>query len=161
VIFTGIVYDVEKAELQALLPEGYEVDPEKQPTIVFEVMALRNLPWLNGRGELAIVAYGYGSVFDLTRGFASQATTLWEYMPTILSVTVLLTDLSGDPTCLSCSKASPIPSLQVARNLASGELISAYVDVVLQYAQRSYALVNSGQKYPTGKSKMAHAFIPW
>lgn len=48
----GIVFDVDREGLQALLPEGYEVDPEKQPTIVFEVMHLRNLPWLNGRGTM-------------------------------------------------------------------------------------------------------------
>lgn len=46
----GLTFDVDRAGLQALLPEGYEVDPEKQPTIMFEVMLLRNLPWLNGRG---------------------------------------------------------------------------------------------------------------
>jgi acetoacetate decarboxylase len=48
---TGVVYDVGREELNALLPEGYEVDPEcEQPTVLFEVMNLRNLPWLAGRG---------------------------------------------------------------------------------------------------------------
>lgn len=37
--------------MNALLPEGYEVDPDcEQPTVLFEIMNLRNLPWLAGRG---------------------------------------------------------------------------------------------------------------
>lgn len=47
----GIVLNVERAQLQALLPEGYEVAEDVQPTILFEVMNLRKLPWLAGRGE--------------------------------------------------------------------------------------------------------------
>ncbi|WWD19955.1 hypothetical protein CI109_104428 [Kwoniella shandongensis] len=48
---TGVVYDVGRSELQAILPEGYEIDPEvEQPTVLFEVMNLRKLPWLAGRG---------------------------------------------------------------------------------------------------------------
>ncbi|WWC64315.1 uncharacterized protein I303_106925 [Kwoniella dejecticola CBS 10117] len=48
---TGVVLNVERAELQAILPEGYEIDPDvAQPTIVFELMGLRALPWLAGRG---------------------------------------------------------------------------------------------------------------
>lgn len=37
--------------MQRLLPEGYEVDPEAQPTVLFDAMHLRKLPWLNGRGS--------------------------------------------------------------------------------------------------------------
>ncbi|GHJ83751.1 hypothetical protein NliqN6_0153 [Naganishia liquefaciens] len=48
---TSIVYDCERASLQALLPTGYEIDTEiSQPTVLFEAMNLRNLPWLAGRG---------------------------------------------------------------------------------------------------------------
>jgi hypothetical protein len=49
--YQGIVLNVERAQLQALLPEGYEVAEDVQPTILFEVMNLRKLPWLAGRGE--------------------------------------------------------------------------------------------------------------
>ncbi|KAK9899472.1 hypothetical protein P389DRAFT_199172 [Cystobasidium minutum MCA 4210] len=54
---TGVVFDVDREGLQALLPEGYEIDPDKQPTIMFEVMLLRNLPWLNGRGYNTLGVY--------------------------------------------------------------------------------------------------------
>ncbi|KAG7530451.1 hypothetical protein FFLO_05050 [Filobasidium floriforme] len=47
---TGIVLNVERAQLQALLPEGYDIAEDVQPTILFEVMNLRKLPWLAGRG---------------------------------------------------------------------------------------------------------------
>jgi hypothetical protein len=48
---TGIVYDVDREGLQSLLPEGYVVDPSvEQPTVLFEIVELRNLPWLAGRG---------------------------------------------------------------------------------------------------------------
>lgn len=46
----GVTYQSEHAALKALLPDGYSVDPNKAPVIMFEVMELRNLPWLNGRG---------------------------------------------------------------------------------------------------------------
>lgn len=42
--------NVNRESLQAVLPEGYSVDPDVQPTVLFEVMNLRNLPWLAGRG---------------------------------------------------------------------------------------------------------------
>lgn len=35
-------------DVQAILPEGYECS--EHPTVLFEVMELRNLPWLAGRG---------------------------------------------------------------------------------------------------------------
>lgn len=48
----GIVYDCDRASLQALLPTGYEIDRGvTQTTVLFEAMNLRNLPWLAGRGE--------------------------------------------------------------------------------------------------------------
>lgn len=47
---TGIVCNVDRDALQTLLPEGYAVEESVQPTVVFEVMNLRNLPWLAGRG---------------------------------------------------------------------------------------------------------------
>jgi hypothetical protein len=47
----GMVLNVTRESMQKLLPEGYMVDPQQaQPTIVFEVMNLRKLPWLAGRG---------------------------------------------------------------------------------------------------------------
>ncbi|KAJ9115437.1 hypothetical protein QFC22_005194 [Naganishia vaughanmartiniae] len=47
----GVVYECDRTPLQALLPEGYEIDAAtEQPTVLFEVMNLRNLPWLAGRG---------------------------------------------------------------------------------------------------------------
>ena len=49
-MLVGIVFNVERESLQALLPEGYVVDQAVQPTVIFEAMHLRNLPWLNGRG---------------------------------------------------------------------------------------------------------------
>lgn len=53
--------NVERAQLQALLPEGYDVADDVQPTILFEVMNLRKLPWLAGRGEhnkQSVLSYG-------------------------------------------------------------------------------------------------------
>jgi hypothetical protein len=49
--YQGIVLNVERAQLLALLPEGYDIAEDVQPTILFEVMNLRKLPWLAGRGE--------------------------------------------------------------------------------------------------------------
>jgi hypothetical protein len=47
-----VVIEVDRAGLQALLPEGYIIDPEvSHPTVLYQVMNLRKLPWLNGRGE--------------------------------------------------------------------------------------------------------------
>jgi hypothetical protein len=46
----GVTYRSEHEALDALLPEGYAVDFSKPAAILFEVMELRNLPWLNGRG---------------------------------------------------------------------------------------------------------------
>jgi hypothetical protein len=48
----GVTFDVSIASVQKLLPEGYKVDVgDKQVTqVMFEVMELRNLPWLAGRG---------------------------------------------------------------------------------------------------------------
>lgn len=47
----GVVYDVSIDSVQRLLPEGYKVDvgDKKTTQILFEVMELRNLPWLAGR----------------------------------------------------------------------------------------------------------------
>lgn len=48
---TGTVFNVTRESVQSLLPPGYTVDPAcEQPTILFECMNLRNLPWLAGRG---------------------------------------------------------------------------------------------------------------
>lgn len=47
---TGVVCNVDRSALQALLPDGYAVEESVQPTLVFEFMGLRNLPWLAGRG---------------------------------------------------------------------------------------------------------------
>lgn len=45
------MFNVGRQSIQDLLPQGYEVDPDcKQPTVLFEVMNLRKLPWLAGRG---------------------------------------------------------------------------------------------------------------
>ncbi|KAI5477307.1 hypothetical protein MNV49_006528 [Pseudohyphozyma bogoriensis] len=46
----GVTYVSEHAALNAILPDGYHVDEEVEATVMFEVMELRNLPWLNGRG---------------------------------------------------------------------------------------------------------------
>lgn len=48
----GVVFDVSIESVQKLLPEGYTVDVGDKGTtqILFEVMELRNLPWLAGRG---------------------------------------------------------------------------------------------------------------
>ncbi|SPO25646.1 uncharacterized protein UTRI_03011 [Ustilago trichophora] len=47
----GVVLEVDRDSIDALLPEGYSVDPSTvHPTILLEVMELRNLPWLAGRG---------------------------------------------------------------------------------------------------------------
>lgn len=46
----GVTYRSEHAALNSILPEGYAVDQSKPAVILFEVMELRNLPWLNGRG---------------------------------------------------------------------------------------------------------------
>ncbi|PWY96831.1 hypothetical protein BCV70DRAFT_203405 [Testicularia cyperi] len=46
----GVVFETSRESVNALLPEGYEVDPDSQATVMFEVMELRNLPWLAGRG---------------------------------------------------------------------------------------------------------------
>lgn len=45
----GVTYRSTKEALDALLPKGYEIDAET-PTVLFEVMELRKLPWLAGRG---------------------------------------------------------------------------------------------------------------
>lgn len=46
-----MVLEVERSSLESLLPEGYVVDPAAScATMLFEVMELRNLPWLAGRG---------------------------------------------------------------------------------------------------------------
>lgn len=51
----GVVYDCDRASAQALLPDGYEIASEtEQPTVLFEAMNLRNLPWLAGRGEYSL-----------------------------------------------------------------------------------------------------------
>ncbi|KAL8276722.1 hypothetical protein RQP46_010901 [Phenoliferia psychrophenolica] len=46
----GVTYVSEHAYLNSILPEGYETDPSVEAVIMFEVMELRKLPWLNGRG---------------------------------------------------------------------------------------------------------------
>ncbi len=47
---SGVTYESEHAALDRLLPEGYETDKSKKAVIMFEVMELRKLPWLAGRG---------------------------------------------------------------------------------------------------------------
>ena len=46
----GVTYASEHAALDAILPAGYETDKSKRAVVTFEVMELRNLPWLAGRG---------------------------------------------------------------------------------------------------------------
>lgn len=51
----GIVVECDRAAVQAILPEGYTVEPPAstpadKANVLFEVMELRNLPWLAGRG---------------------------------------------------------------------------------------------------------------
>lgn len=48
----GVVVEASVASIQALLPEGYEATASSngKGTVLFEVMELRNLPWLAGRG---------------------------------------------------------------------------------------------------------------
>lgn len=48
---SGIVFNVGREELQALLPEGYIIDPAAQPTVFHEILNLRKVPWLAGRGK--------------------------------------------------------------------------------------------------------------
>ena len=49
--------DLEHDSVQSLLPSGYTVDPHCQPTVLVEVMELRNLPWLAGRGYNTLGIY--------------------------------------------------------------------------------------------------------
>lgn len=49
---TDLVLDVERASAQKLLPAGYFLAADAEPTVLFGAMNLRNLPWLNGRGAL-------------------------------------------------------------------------------------------------------------
>lgn len=49
---SGIVFDVGRKELQALLPEGYIIDPDVQPTVLHEILNMRKIPWLAGRGKV-------------------------------------------------------------------------------------------------------------
>lgn len=54
----GIVVEVERECVEALLPPGYTVaDSITHPTVLFEVMELRNLPWLAGRGYNTLGVY--------------------------------------------------------------------------------------------------------
>lgn len=53
---SGIVFDVGRQELQALLPEGYIIDPDVQPTVLHEILNMRKIPWLAGRGVDAPVS---------------------------------------------------------------------------------------------------------
>lgn len=51
----GIVVECDRAAVQAILPEGYTVEPPSttaadKANVLFEVMELRKLPWLAGRG---------------------------------------------------------------------------------------------------------------
>lgn len=48
----GVTYNVSVESVQNLLPDGYKVDVGNNPVtqVLFEVMELRNLPWLAGRG---------------------------------------------------------------------------------------------------------------
>jgi len=45
-----VTYVSEHDALDALLPEGYITDKAKRAVVMFEVMELKNLPWLAGRG---------------------------------------------------------------------------------------------------------------
>lgn len=52
---SGIVVECDRKAVQAILPEGYIVEPSAstpsdKANVLFEVMELRNLPWLAGRG---------------------------------------------------------------------------------------------------------------
>ncbi|KAJ9479591.1 hypothetical protein PHBOTO_003077 [Pseudozyma hubeiensis] len=54
----GVVLEADRDSLNAILPPGYTVDPTAlHPTILFEVMQLRNLPWLAGRGYNTLGIY--------------------------------------------------------------------------------------------------------
>lgn len=49
---------MERERVEALLPAGYTVsDSVTHPTVLFEVMELRNLPWLAGRGYNTLGVY--------------------------------------------------------------------------------------------------------
>ncbi|KAI5450876.1 hypothetical protein NCC49_002617 [Naganishia albida] len=81
--FTSIVYNCDRESLQKLLPEGYELDPEvRQPTVLFEVMNLRNLPWLAGRGYNTWGVYANDVVCTISRERikASYLLALFENM---------------------------------------------------------------------------------
>ncbi|GAK67996.1 acetoacetate decarboxylase [Moesziomyces antarcticus] len=55
---TTVVVEVERECVEALLPPGYTVsDSVTHPTVLFEVMELRNLPWLAGRGYNTLGVY--------------------------------------------------------------------------------------------------------
>ncbi|SCZ90352.1 BZ3500_MvSof-1268-A1-R1_Chr9g10802 [Microbotryum saponariae] len=45
-----VTYTSDHAALDAILLDGYATDKSKDAVVLFEVMELRNLPWLNGRG---------------------------------------------------------------------------------------------------------------
>lgn len=45
-----IVHRTTREAMQTILPEGFTIEEGAEPTIMYEVMNLRNLPWLAGRG---------------------------------------------------------------------------------------------------------------
>ncbi|ORY90094.1 hypothetical protein BCR35DRAFT_343619 [Leucosporidium creatinivorum] len=53
----GVTYSSDHDALNSILPEGYSVDPSKEAIIMYEVMELRNLPWLAGRGYNTLGVY--------------------------------------------------------------------------------------------------------
>ncbi|SCV70055.1 BQ2448_1449 [Microbotryum intermedium] len=46
----GVTYTSDHSALDAILPDGYATDKSKDAVVMFEVMELRKLPWLRGRG---------------------------------------------------------------------------------------------------------------
>lgn len=61
----SVVIEVSRSSAQAILPPGFEIDPEcAQPTILFEPMHLRNLPWLAGRGYNTFAVFVNNVVYE-------------------------------------------------------------------------------------------------
>jgi hypothetical protein len=54
---SGVTYTSTHDALNSILPEGYSVDSNKNAIIMFEVMELRELPWLAGLGYNTLGVY--------------------------------------------------------------------------------------------------------
>ena len=108
--------------MQQLLPEGYDIAEDVQPTILFEVMNLRNLPWLAGRGtRLKRNLPRYMSDTGLTFSLIHIKDTILGGSTRMTSSVDAPLMLSEPHTCWFSSSRSPIPSLLDEKSLVLGE----------------------------------------